>query len=160
MSYHINPESGEPGQCRAQFQCPFGSPSEHYSDPFQARQAYEQSMAAQQVPSALGTRRVSDEIKWRDYDTMRAADSNLNKPDIDFGFNWSDPTSGNSLRVSMAKWMDDSTGTLYAHDTKTNQITILGENLTEAEVDVAWHRVLDRDAARPPLSMLLKELKG
>lgn len=45
MSYHINPESGEPGECSAEpGNCPFGG--EHYETEAKARVAYEKSSIA------------------------------------------------------------------------------------------------------------------
>lgn len=44
--YHVNPETGEPGPCRAQKSCPFGDmESDHYDSKESARKAYEDSMA-------------------------------------------------------------------------------------------------------------------
>ena len=40
-SYHINPNTGNPGICRAINTCPFGSSSEHYPTKDLARKAYE-----------------------------------------------------------------------------------------------------------------------
>lgn len=44
MAFHVNPATGDPGQCKAEKgNCPFGSPDEHYDSPEEAREAYEQS---------------------------------------------------------------------------------------------------------------------
>lgn len=43
--YHINPETGQPGLCRAKKQCRFGSSNEHYSTLDEARSAYEKTMS-------------------------------------------------------------------------------------------------------------------
>jgi len=41
--YHVNPETGEAGQCRARKNCPFGDlEADHYTSPEAAREAYEQ----------------------------------------------------------------------------------------------------------------------
>ena len=41
--YHLRPDSGEPGLCRArEGNCPFGDSTEHYSSPEAARKAYEE----------------------------------------------------------------------------------------------------------------------
>lgn len=39
--FHINPETGSPGPCSAKIQCRFGSDSEHFNSPDEARVAYE-----------------------------------------------------------------------------------------------------------------------
>jgi hypothetical protein len=41
--YHVNPESGEPGTCKAMKSCPFGGADVHYTSPEAARAAYENS---------------------------------------------------------------------------------------------------------------------
>lgn len=41
--YHIN-YMGEPGICRAQFNCPFGGEQDHYGSKTEARDAYETHM--------------------------------------------------------------------------------------------------------------------
>lgn len=47
--YHVN-DKGESGQCRAEKGgCPFGGEAQHYSSPEIARQAYELSMAGEQI---------------------------------------------------------------------------------------------------------------
>lgn len=47
--YHVN-DKGESGQCRAEKGgCPFGGEAQHYSSPEVARQAYELSMAGEQI---------------------------------------------------------------------------------------------------------------
>lgn len=47
--YHINPETGNPGVCRATKQCRFGSANEHYGSKDEARAAYERSQGPQPV---------------------------------------------------------------------------------------------------------------
>lgn len=47
--FHVN-DKGEAGQCRAEKGgCPFGGEAQHYSSPENARQAYELSMAGEQI---------------------------------------------------------------------------------------------------------------
>lgn len=49
--YHINPENGNPGRCKALVSCPFGDMElDHYSSRAEAQKAYEQAMEA----AALG----------------------------------------------------------------------------------------------------------
>jgi hypothetical protein len=45
-SYHINPETGEPGKCRALIKCRFGD-AEHYDTEESARVAFETKMSKQ-----------------------------------------------------------------------------------------------------------------
>lgn len=40
--YHINPETGDPGECKAEIKCRFGSPEDHYTSPEAARKAFEE----------------------------------------------------------------------------------------------------------------------
>lgn len=49
MSYHVNPQTGEPGKCTAEIQCRFGSDADHYTDEVSARQAFEQSQSLTDV---------------------------------------------------------------------------------------------------------------
>lgn len=49
--YHIN-EKGVPGQCSAQYVCPFGGAAQHYASPEIAQKAFELSMASATVPTA------------------------------------------------------------------------------------------------------------
>lgn len=46
--YHVNFQ-GNPGLCKAQVACPFGSADEHYSSEVEARTAYEASMQGEEV---------------------------------------------------------------------------------------------------------------
>lgn len=46
MPYHLNPETGQPGFCRASIRpCPFGLPGDHFATVLEARVAYEGYMA-------------------------------------------------------------------------------------------------------------------
>jgi hypothetical protein len=44
--YHINPETGDPGLCRAKQQCRFGDFESHYATADEARLEFEKSMAS------------------------------------------------------------------------------------------------------------------
>lgn len=46
--YHVNPETGEPGVCKSETACRFGSEAAHYQTEGDARQAYEASMVEQE----------------------------------------------------------------------------------------------------------------
>lgn len=47
--YHVNPETGKAGPCRATKQCRFGSHAEHYDSKTAAQEGYEKAMNAQAV---------------------------------------------------------------------------------------------------------------
>lgn len=50
--YHVNPETGEAGQCRARKNCPFGDlEADHYTSPEAARDAYEKKQESFNVPA-------------------------------------------------------------------------------------------------------------
>lgn len=51
--YHINPQTGNPGVCRAAKACPFGPPDLHYKSPDEARLAYENDHAPFPGPPSL-----------------------------------------------------------------------------------------------------------
>lgn len=50
IAYHINPETGNPGLCKAAQRCPFGSSEEHFPTKEDARRAYEEGQVAIAVP--------------------------------------------------------------------------------------------------------------
>lgn len=54
--YHINPQTGNPGLCKATQHCPFGEAANHYSSKDEAREAYELAQGCS-APETL--RRVS-----------------------------------------------------------------------------------------------------
>lgn len=54
MSYHINPETGNPGKCSARIKCRFEG-SEHYDSLDEARAAYEKQMALTPNSTTLDT---------------------------------------------------------------------------------------------------------
>ena len=55
QKYHLNPESGNPGICRAQEgNCPFGDSNQHYGSEAEARRAYELTQELGELtPNAL-----------------------------------------------------------------------------------------------------------
>lgn len=62
--FHINPETGDPGKCRAKHSCPFGDlEREHYGSADEARAAYEKQMEreAAREAEAEESRRRHDE---------------------------------------------------------------------------------------------------
>lgn len=70
--FHINPVTGEPGQCRAQQACPFGGANEHFDSKEEAMQNYEVVMAGMTVPEPT----AKDELRERliaqaEKDTLR-----------------------------------------------------------------------------------------
>lgn len=64
MKYHLNPTSGEPGQCRAKRSCPFGDSSAHYASPEEARSAYEALEALRADLLAEGRFPAWEVSKW------------------------------------------------------------------------------------------------
>lgn len=53
--YHIHPQTGVPGKCRAQVSCPFGDlETEHYATPEAARAAFEETMTEAFVANLRG----------------------------------------------------------------------------------------------------------
>lgn len=44
MPYHVNPRTGDPGQCSAKVQCPFGGDADHYETREAAAAAFEEAM--------------------------------------------------------------------------------------------------------------------
>jgi hypothetical protein len=57
--YHINPQTGNPGLCRAQSgNCPFGSDDEHYPSKQEARTAFEVQQKINRLDSLLDTRQL------------------------------------------------------------------------------------------------------
>lgn len=60
--FHINPESGEPGECSAKpGNCPFGDDSDHYASLAQARGAFEELMSSRAM-IALERKRLPADI--------------------------------------------------------------------------------------------------
>lgn len=58
MSFHINPETGNPGQCTAgPGNCPFGRDDEHFTSPEAARTAFEARMADK--PEAIKEQKIA-----------------------------------------------------------------------------------------------------
>lgn len=52
--FHVNPESGKPGQCKAQHGgCPFGGEENHFASQAEAQAHYEATMANETVPASL-----------------------------------------------------------------------------------------------------------
>jgi GNAT superfamily N-acetyltransferase len=71
--YHINPETGNPGICRAKQKCPYGSlETEHYSTLEEARQVYEELQTSQIAESS------------RIYTPEEVEEFVLNSPDTTF----------------------------------------------------------------------------
>ena len=62
--FHINPETGNPGKCRAMFRCRFGGNEDHYATPEDARTAFETQNEHIEVPSALRDARKLEEVAY------------------------------------------------------------------------------------------------
>ena len=81
--YHINPDTGNPGLCKAAGDnCPFGGDDAHYDSPEGARAAYEEKMAQQSNLPPVAT---SDKLKISDLVRQSLASG----WDIDFALNTS-----------------------------------------------------------------------
>jgi hypothetical protein len=50
MRYHVNPETGKPGQCKAKHKCRFGGIQDHYESKESAQAAYEKKMQSNTLP--------------------------------------------------------------------------------------------------------------
>lgn len=59
--FHINPVTGEPGQCRAQQACPFGGANEHFDSRSEAMEHFEEVMAGMTLPEPT----AKDELRER-----------------------------------------------------------------------------------------------
>lgn len=53
MSYHVNPKTGNPGQCKAKKQCPFGGMENHYATQEEAAKSYEKAQEKYEAFVAL-----------------------------------------------------------------------------------------------------------
>lgn len=75
--YHINPNTDEPGICRAHSgRCPFGSADEHFDSPEAARVAFEQSNSGRTFTKAVKRveRDVAIEANPSDFDSVAVPD--------------------------------------------------------------------------------------
>ncbi len=67
--YHINPETGDPGLCKAKAgKCPFGHDADHFHTKEQARGAYEllQEVFAKPVVHSEATKlALSSDLAWK-----------------------------------------------------------------------------------------------
>jgi len=64
MAYHINPNSGSVGKCRADAgNCPFGPVEDHYDSPASARLAFEKKMSANPLDRSTLKSLTADELR-------------------------------------------------------------------------------------------------
>lgn len=78
--FHINPETGDPGTCSAKIQCRFGSESEHYNSPDEARNAYEEKQSSsfqKAVKNDWDIRSERKQLLKRQTDEIRAEAESL-----------------------------------------------------------------------------------
>lgn len=62
--YHINPNSGAVGKCRAEKgNCPFGDESKHFDSPAAARKAFEEEMSSRPLDRSTLKSRTADELR-------------------------------------------------------------------------------------------------
>lgn len=67
-AFHINPKTGIPGECGAgDGNCPYGGNESHYSSAAGARQAFELSMAGQELAVL---KKENKEIRWDEWKTL------------------------------------------------------------------------------------------
>lgn len=60
-TFHLHPETGEPGECRAtKGQCPFGSAEAHYETLSEAREAYETLQGSGLPPVSRSSMKIMD----------------------------------------------------------------------------------------------------
>lgn len=69
--YHINPKTGNPGLCKADTKCPFGSEEQHYASKDEARAAYERT-AQDEVTSFIEKKQIQiiTEATWENWKNM------------------------------------------------------------------------------------------
>ena len=82
--YHINPETGNPGQCKAKGDnCPYGGAESHYPSAANARRAYELSMGPATVEAA---RRSAEEKAQQQADATPSSSRdrffNIHRPEV------------------------------------------------------------------------------
>lgn len=59
--FHINPQTGNPGRCKAAVQCPYGGESEHFKSKKDAREHYENKMERETFATTLPQTAVKTE---------------------------------------------------------------------------------------------------
>ncbi len=84
--YHINPKTGNPGKCTAEFYCPFGSDEEHYETTTLARKAFESRQGEFELTPAA-------QIKLLKRKLVRKENLDWNPIERDLGFitEWEKP---------------------------------------------------------------------
>ena len=85
-------------------------------------------------------------IQWYDRAKILKTEQSLNKPDVDFGFEWEVDGSPTSARISLSKWIDEPTGTLYAEN--NGKIAILARDIALEDANTIWYSILEDHAAR------------
>lgn len=60
--FHINPQTGNPGVCRAKYSCRFGGSEEHFDSKVEAREDYEMRMSAPEINEVKVVRDLRSEI--------------------------------------------------------------------------------------------------
>lgn len=60
--FHINPQTGNPGVCRAKYSCRFGGSEEHFDSKVEAREDYEMRMSAPEINEVKAVRDLKSEI--------------------------------------------------------------------------------------------------
>ena len=143
--YHINPETGNPGQCTARAgQCPYGANAPHFSTATDARMAYEVSQGGAWSVASETLPRVAEEVWWRDYGELNYTVPELRHPDLDFGFNWTVKGRKELARVSLARPVDGEVGVLYVHHHASSEGAILARDISEVQMEDLWQELLEK----------------
>lgn len=77
---------------------------------------------------------------WLPAAEFRALGFRADGPEVDFGMRWGE---GANVRVSYAPRRDQDSGFLYAHDAGSDRYLLLAAHTTAAEVDAAWHQLIE-----------------
>jgi hypothetical protein len=98
--FHINPESGQAGQCRASAgNCPFASDEEHYGSVEEARAAYETAQESSTIPKTV--KKVTPELQ-----TVKVPQGEGKEPKvIPFNTQVPEPTYGFKEEDVPASWL-------------------------------------------------------
>lgn len=84
--YHINPETGNPGICRATKQCKFGDISSHYASRDEARQVYESKMGSlnvnlRTIKASTVKKAINKKNSKNNFDSTDVLDDSFNNED-------------------------------------------------------------------------------
>lgn len=98
MRYHLNPETGNAGLCRAKKKCRFGTDDEHYPTPEAARRAYELSQeeltpARNREPILLEPTEIPAPHQWHLTNNLSILTEATDSDEVDYySKDYSEPT--------------------------------------------------------------------